>query len=267
MPRDSNGNHSLPSGTLVSSGDTILVSQHNPAMQDISQSLTNSLDRQGTGGMLAPLNMNGNRVTNVQPGSDASDVATLGQVVGVPVGASVDYWGDTPPSGFLFCDGSAISRTEYSELFTALGTKYGIGDGVTTFNLPDRRANGSVGRADMGGTLSNRLSNFAATVLGSIFGSQSHTLTTEQIPAHNHTGTTASAGNHTHTLLVGEGYDGPSTYLDMGGQNNYGYQSGRMGTAGAHTHTFTTANQGGGQAHNIVQPSIVCNVIIRVRSF
>src|SRR3546814_15641483 len=51
MPRSPDGSYSLPAGTLVSSGDTILVSQHNPAMQDIASALGKSLDRDGTGGM------------------------------------------------------------------------------------------------------------------------------------------------------------------------------------------------------------------------
>lgn len=64
MPRDSNGNYSLPPGTIVSVGDKILPAQHNPAMTDIGQSLTNSLPRNGTGQMLADLNMGGFNLIN-----------------------------------------------------------------------------------------------------------------------------------------------------------------------------------------------------------
>lgn len=46
------------------------------------------------------------------------------------------YGGVTAPSGWLACDGSAVSRTTYSQLFANIGTKYGVGDGSTTFNLP-----------------------------------------------------------------------------------------------------------------------------------
>lgn len=65
MPRDSNGNYSLPAGTIVASGETILPSQHNPAMQDIAQSMSNSLSRDGQGPMRAPLDMGGNGLTNI----------------------------------------------------------------------------------------------------------------------------------------------------------------------------------------------------------
>jgi len=57
----------------------------------------------------------------------------------LPVGMVAPFAGTAAPSGWLECDGSAISRTTYSDLFTALGTLYGVGDGSTTFNLPDLR--------------------------------------------------------------------------------------------------------------------------------
>ncbi|MBP6739244.1 MAG: tail fiber protein [Leptospiraceae bacterium] len=57
----------------------------------------------------------------------------------VPVGATLEYAGTVLPTGFLFCDGAAVSRTTYANLFTALGISHGQGDGVNTFNLPDYR--------------------------------------------------------------------------------------------------------------------------------
>lgn len=57
----------------------------------------------------------------------------------IPAGTVVSFPGTTPPSGWLLCDGSAISRTTYSSLFTAISTKHGYGDNSTTFNLPDYR--------------------------------------------------------------------------------------------------------------------------------
>lgn len=70
----------------------------------------------------------------------------LGQVAGsqinsiyadAPLGAILSYGGDTAPTGWLLCDGSAVSRTTYAQLFEVIGTKYGPGDGSTTFNLPN----------------------------------------------------------------------------------------------------------------------------------
>lgn len=57
----------------------------------------------------------------------------------VPVGATLEYAGSVLPTGFLFCDGAAVSRTTYANLFAALGISHGQGDGVNTFNLPDYR--------------------------------------------------------------------------------------------------------------------------------
>ena len=109
-------------------------------MQDIAEALSNSVDRDGKGGMRADLSMNSNRITGLADGVDDSDAATVGQlpsvtVDGVPLATIFDYWGATPPDKYLLCYGQAISRTTYSALFSAISTTYGVGDGTTTFNL------------------------------------------------------------------------------------------------------------------------------------
>lgn len=58
---------------------------------------------------------------------------------GMHPGMIIDYAGENPPEGWLWCDGSEVSRAEYPALFQAIGTKWGAGDGITTFNLPDSR--------------------------------------------------------------------------------------------------------------------------------
>lgn len=62
----------------------------------------------------------------------------INNMVSIPIGSGCDYYGETPPERFLVADGSAISRTDYSELFEVIGTSYGTGDGTTTFNLPNK---------------------------------------------------------------------------------------------------------------------------------
>lgn len=57
----------------------------------------------------------------------------------MPPGVTIPYGGSTPPSGWLECNGAAVSRTAYADLFAAIGTTWGSGDGSTTFNLPDLR--------------------------------------------------------------------------------------------------------------------------------
>jgi phage-related tail fiber protein len=58
---------------------------------------------------------------------------------GIPAGAVQSFAMNTAPTGWLDCDGSAVSRTTYSTLYTAIGTTFGVGDGSTTFNVPDLR--------------------------------------------------------------------------------------------------------------------------------
>jgi len=82
IPRDTASNYSLPPGTLVNTGDTVLPSQHNPAMQDIAQALTQSLARSGVGGMLGDLNLNGNDLLNAFNGEFAGAVTVQQDVTG-----------------------------------------------------------------------------------------------------------------------------------------------------------------------------------------
>lgn len=86
-----------------------------------------------------------------------------------PVGTISAFAGETAPSGWLICDGSAVSRTEYAELFAVIGSKYGIGDGETTYNLPDLRAKFLLGASE-------------DYPLSSIGGEASHKLTQDEIP-------------------------------------------------------------------------------------
>lgn len=80
MPRDSNGNTQPLGGTIVSTGDPILPSQHNPALVDLYEMMSQSLSRDGQGGMRANLNMNGYRIINVATSSASGDLATNGSV-------------------------------------------------------------------------------------------------------------------------------------------------------------------------------------------
>ena len=279
MPRASDGSYSLPPGTIVSSGDVIQPSQHNPAMQDIAQALGNSLDRDGSGAMRAPLKMGGFPIENVGQGSAPNDVATVAQIgLSVPVGSILDFAGTIAPDTFLFAYGQAISRTDYTELFAAIGTTYGSGNGSTTFNLPDCRGRVSAGKDDMGGISANRLTSpLNGDTLGAAGGAEGHALSVGELPAHNHGGSTGAAGDHAH-YTVGAGTSGTtlgsgviSQNGSAGGDSEYALKQspnyptmGITGTDGAHTHSIPS--QGSGDAHNNVQPTIILNKIIKARS-
>lgn len=263
IPRDTQGRYQVPAGTLVNSGDTVLVSQHNPAFLDVAEALTNSLDRNGSGGMRANLNMGSNRVTNASAGVASSDLATVGQA-SLPAGIVLDFAGSVAPTGYLLCFGQAVSRATYSALFAAIGTTYGAGDSTTTFNVPDARGRVTAGKDDMGGTAASRLTTpVAGATLGATGGAQAHVLVTGEMPAHTHDGTTGSAGSHQHDL--GGGWSGGATDGggSPGGINVGTITSQYTGLSGTHEHSLTTNSAGGGGGHNNTQPTIVFNKIIR----
>lgn len=190
-----------------------------------------------------------------------------GNPYNVPLGGMLEFTGATAPnSSFVLPFGQAISRATYAAYFAMVGTTYGAGDGSTTFNVIDKRGRVSAGKDDMGGAAASRLTasyfGTSAAALGAVGGSESHTLTTAQMPSHTHTGTTSSDGAHTHTVtaafLIGGALDSggiagavPNTVLTTSSN-------------GAHTHTFTSDAGGGGNAHPNVQPTVIVNYILRI---
>jgi microcystin-dependent protein len=167
----------------------------------------------------------------------------------LPAGMIVPYCGTAAPTGWLLSYGQAISRTTYAVLFTAIGTTFGVGDGSTTFNVPDMRGRVAAGQDDMGGTSANRLTGQSGGVNGDTFGavggSEVHDLSEDEIPSHNHnygTGVSLRVAT-TQSINIGTG---PAVDVDGG--------------SGVDTITGST---GGGDSHNNVQPTIVLNYIIK----
>ena len=152
----------------------------------------------------------------------------------LPVGTVIDHAGTTLPQGFLRCDGAQISRTTYADLFAAIGTTWGIGDGSTTFHLPDLRRRTTIG---MGGT---RVQGPTNTV-GSTGGAEQHTLTGLEMPMHSHA------------------YRNPLGYPSDAAGNNTALVNKRSPFAPIPR----TENAGGGRPHNNMQPSAVVQKIIR----
>lgn len=152
----------------------------------------------------------------------------------IPPGSIVGYGGPTPPTGYLICDGTAVSRTTYANMFAAIGIAWGPGDGSTTFNLPDMRRRIPVGA---GGTDPYSL---LPTTLGSYGGTDSVTLTAGQMAAHVHAFATSfilypfkdisSHSNHGEIdLQFGQTLPRPQTGTSGGGQAHPNIQQGAVG--------------------------------------
>lgn len=269
MPRDEAGTYRLPSGTLVTTGDKVLPSQHNPPFLDVEKALTDSVARDGSGGMAAALNMNNFRINNLAPGTIDSDAATVGQAA-LPVGTIIDYAGASAPDGYLLCFGQAVSRVTYAKLFAVIGTTFGTGNGSTTFNLPDLRGRVIAGKDDMGGADSRRLSEIwgaLAKAIGGVFGLAWHNLSANELAKHTHSGWTASMNrnaSHTHGYTVGLRY----LRQEGGSAGAVWYNDAAAVTSATdtnHEHSFTTNTGDGvnGDAHNNTQPTIIMNKLIK----
>lgn len=154
-------------------------------------------------------------------------------------GQIIERASNNTPSGFLPCDGAAVSRSTYSTLFSEIGSAYGNGDGSTTFNVPDLRGRSPLG-AGTGSGLSSRS-------LGDINGSETKTLTTTELPSHSHS-INAYNGGATTKLCSGN-------YLADGGSNQTNtYRS----TAPTTTlGSSSISNTGTGSAFDIMNPFAV----------
>lgn len=194
-----------------------------------------------------------------------------------PAGIMVDYAGPIdvhadsasatptsrlPPPGFLWCAGQAVSRATYPALFAAIGTTHGAGDGVTTFNVPDRRGRLSLPLDNMGGTDAGRLA--MANTLGGTGGS--NVLSTAQLPSHDHgAGTlgTNTTGSHQHSMSnVVSTTAGVAAGTDYTGDVNTTTLN--TGFAGDHSHTISGSTASTGSGAEALPPYLLCNVIIKI---
>ena len=115
------------------------------------------------------------------------DGANLTGIEGVNTGIVVPWGSASLPSGFLECNGQAVSRSTYAALFAVVSTTYGVGDGTTTFNVPDLTDRTVVNKSNTKSLAQTGGAN-TVTPTGNISGSTgSTTLTTQQIPSHSHT--------------------------------------------------------------------------------
>ncbi len=176
-----------------------------------------------------------NSTKNFGRENGAGSFATLGGVV--PPGAMVGWGSTSIPTGWLLCDGSAISRSTYADLFGAISTTYGAGNGSTTFNIPDARQRFLLGKAASG----------TGSSLAGTGGAIDHTHT---VPAHYHAmGTGAdlnitSGGAHTHSIdhdhgSVTSGAGGAQTSSSNGAHTHFTVRDGLINAPGTSVNSTT----------------------------
>lgn len=198
----------------------------------------------------------------------------------IPTGMVVPFFGTTIPAGYLVANGSSVSRTLYANLFAVIGTKYGTGDGSTTFNLPDL-----MNRFVRYGTVAQ-----AGTKVADSLRSHTHSITQTahthglSDPGHVHTASTASAGSHTHARGTMEitatapvlafpneisgafyeinrsahGYDADSIHINAGFQASRSW-TGRTSSDGSHSHSVTINSAKTGISCNGATANITVN--------
>ena len=179
------------------------------------------------------------------------DLDIIDQFLGMimPIGCVLDYAGSAAPDGFLICDGRAISRTTYSQLFAVLGTVWGAGYGSTTFRLPPTSGRASVGPGNVidetGATVNFTFAQIRGAVARPILQGNlpAVAITTDMQGLHDHVGITDQQGAHGHSTDVQGGHThGGATQGNNRDHTHTGYTDGQ----GSHDHRITLPNQSAG---------------------
>lgn len=195
--------------------------------------------------------------------------------IAVPIGTPIPWLLDTLPSaGYLWMNGGTASRTSFPLLFALWGTKFGVGDGATTFGLPDWREVVPVGKSTMGGVGARGLiTHYALTdTAAAPIGEAKHTMSAAEHAAHVHA-VFAGVETHTHnmplpqqgtvigspvtaSLFTGQNSSSPTTLNVFSGASATGLTV--RDTAGGGGTANQTAAQGNATPFNVVQPGVVC---------
>ena len=185
------------------------------------------------------------KLSDYTPGGGGGGSESTNKFDRIPVGAQLPFAGTTVPSGYLLCDGRAVSRTTYKDLFEVIGTTYGAGDGSTTFNLPDKRGRVSVG-------FDSEDSYF--NIIGKRGGAKTVTLNVNHMPKHTHN-IIDEFGSGVVAMRSGNGAgDGWDIYV---GNSSTDWKYRRVSAITGLSET------GGSEAHDNIQPYEVDNWIIK----
>jgi len=198
------------------------------------------------------------------------DGANLTGIEGIPTATIVPWSSASVPTGFLECNGQAVSRSTYSALFAIVSTTYGVGDGASTFNVPDLQDNVAVGKSNNKALGSTAGANTVASsgnvgtninVTGNVAGSTANaTLSTSQLAPHSHPG-----GGNALTNSPGTGPGGrPPPYFNPA-------STGGAGSGNGHSHNMSANFSGSGNASSsytgsatsVLQPYLTLIYIIK----
>jgi microcystin-dependent protein len=285
MPFDGSGNYTRSNGSYsgttlwqqkaASASKTIDAAEHDAEMNDVATALSSCITKTGLTLPTSNLPMNNFKHTGVANATNPDEYATYSQLTAaVPSGSILDWPSSSVPTGWLLCDGSAVSRATYSALFAVIGTLHGAGDGSTTFNLPDCRGKFTLGKSaagtgstlgGTGGTLDHvhtlththtmpahyhamgTGADLNITTSGSVGSNSSATGVTinSTNTDHTHSGTVDASGTHDHqTYSMGGNHIRPYNGINQdvlgGGTNGTFTAATRTSSDGSHTHTFTT---------------------------
>lgn len=192
------------------------VKTDNDINKEKIENITETLDNIGefAGGVAevtAKMNANTNEIETLK--TNVENIRNVCIIESLPIGIMMAYGSATNvPSNWLVCDGSAVSRETYSDLFNVIGTSYGEGDGQTTFNLPNKMGRVSVG-------LDINAEEFNAVGLKG--GEKEHFLTIEELPQHHHDlKASTSYGSKAEGIVLGS--DSTPDYLTDAGMNRVG---------------------------------------------
>jgi len=177
------------------------------------------------------------------------DGANLTGIEGIPTATIVPWSDSSVPSGFLECDGAAVSRGTYADLFAIIGTTYGSGDGSTTFNVPDLQDNVAVGKSGTKNLASTGGANTVSTT-GNVGTNVTGNVATTTNVSSNASGGTANASlstpqlaSHSHNQA---GPQAPPNYArNFKANNNPGDPSNNVNA------NIRPAGSGAGHSHNL----------------
>lgn len=203
--------------------------------------LTGPTGPKGDIGLVGATGATGTTGATGPAGADGTDGLDGADGEGVPPGMVLPYCGTSLPTGYLTCDGSAVSRTTYATLFSKISTTWGVGDGSTTFNLPNFLGRGLIGDGTGSG--------LTARTVADTGGTETHTLVESEMPG------------HTHSVL--DGSSNPIAANDTGSDVNAEYRTGFNIVSVATGDTFSATSTGGDGAHNNMHPFAVIKWCIK----